>query len=174
MLFNTPGVPTEFMYYNNDIYYNGTEIALTDVYAKNHIYNGKPLWKYAYFNCKCNPNGVPSYMFIANKLDWSSLFNMGLPDNTRDNYAPYFTIPASELYMAIEEVTKPMKLTREQTDAVLEAIAKPKSDFDNPELIVAWVVYILAMLGSLIFNEFYLIWPIITLIFSKVRKEMIK
>lgn len=175
MLFNTyvDGDPREFMYYNGDIYINGTEITLTDEYINNNTYNGKKIWKHAYFKCKCNPNGLNAYMFVPIKLDWLSLHHMGLDPKAKDDYAPYFVIYAFSLDCAIEEITKPIKLTSEQTDAVMKAIVEPKSDFDSPVLIGLWIVYILVMMGSLIFKQFYLIWPIVSYIFYEIRKGIL-
>lgn len=85
----------------------------------------------------------------------------------------FFSLHAYELEYAIEEIDKPIKLAREQTEKVLDAIVTPKKDTDYPELIVMWIIYIAVMISSLIFNEFYILWIIATVIFWKLRKDII-
>ena len=175
MLFNTSvnGDPRSFFYYKGDYYINGTEITLKDEYIKNHRWNGDKLWKYARYDHQTVYNGRTAYFFCCIKTDWLSLNSMGLDIRAIDDYAPYFVIEALDLDNAIEEFIKPIKLEREETEAVLEAITTPKSDFDNPELTVLWVIYIAVMIGSLIFNQFYIVWAIVTFLFFKYRKEML-
>ena len=48
-----------------------------------------------------------------------------------------------------------------------------KSDFDSPVLIALWIVYILVMMGSLIFKQFYPIWPVVSYIFYEIRKGIL-
>ena len=176
MQFNnsTNGDPRSFFYYKNDFYINRTEIALKTEYINTHLWNGKKLWKYARYDHQVSYNGQISYFFCASKFDWPSLNSMGLERTARDDYAPYFLIPAVELENAIEEIIKPIKLERKETDAILENITKPKNDLEEPGLIVLWLIYIAVLVGSLIFKQFYIIWLIATMLFVKWRKEIKK
>ena len=170
MLFNTSttGDPRSFFYYNGDYYINGTEIILKDEYINTHQWNGKKLWKYARYDHQTVYNGTVSYFFCAgSRFDWYSIEKIG------DNYAPYFVVSALELENAIEEFTHPIKLPREQTEAIMEAITNQKSDFNNSTLLILWIVYIAVMVGSLIFKQFYLIWAVASFLFFKYRKEML-
>lgn len=176
MLFNTTtnGDPRSFFYYKGDYYINGTEIILSDQYINNHQFNGKKLWKYARYDHQTVCNGKVSYFFCRTKMDWSSLNKMNLDMNTQNDYAPYFVIEAFDIENAIAEITHSIKLDRKETEAVLNAIVEPKRDFDNPMLMVLWVVYIAVMISSLIFNQFYIIWIVATVVFFKYRKEMLE
>lgn len=175
MLFNTStnGDPRSFFYYKGDYYINGTEIILKDEYINSHQWNGKKLWKYARYDHQTIYNGRVAYFFCRSRSDWLSLNGMGLDVKAKNDYAPYFVVDALDIEDAIEEFTKPIKLERSETEAILEAITKPKSDFDNPALLVLWIIYLAVMVGSLIFKQFYIIWAVASFLFLKYRKEML-
>lgn len=176
MLFNSTqgNDPRSFFYYNGDYYINGTEIILTDKYIDQNKFNGKKLWKYARYDHQTICNGRVAYFFCRSSCDWLSFNEMGLDVKTKNDYAAYFVIEAINIGSAIEKIIKPIKLERVETEAVMNAIVQPKSDFDNTGLVILWMVYIVAMVGSLIFNQFYILWAIITFAFCKLRKEMLK
>lgn len=176
MLFNntTNGDPRSFFYYKGDFYIDGTEITLKDEYINSHMWNGKKLWKYARYDHQATYNGRIAYFFCRSKSDWLSLNAMGLDARAKNDYAAWFLVDAADLENAIEEITHPIKLEREETEAVLDAIATPKSDFDNPSLIILWLIYIIVMVGSLIFKQFYILWAIATIIFIKYRNDIKK
>lgn len=175
MLFNTStnGDPRSFFYYKGDYYINGTEIILTDEYINNHKWNGKKLWKYARYDHQVSYNGRTAYFFCKSKCDWLHLNSMGLDPRAGGDYAGFFVIDALDIENAIQEFTHPIKLKREETEAIKEAIMKPKSDFDDPTLMGLWLVYIAVMVGSLIFRQFYIIWAVASMIFFKHRREML-
>ena len=174
----TLGDPREFMYFKGEYYINGSEVVLSDDYIATHTFNDKPLWKYARFCGKVTYNNRAAYYFQASQNDWHSFYRMGLDTNSRFDYAPYFVITVFELDGAIKEFSKPIKLSKEEIvereNVIEEFIKNPPKDSDYPELIVGWIVYIIVMAGSLIFNDFYLLWPIITFLFYKYRKGVIK
>ena len=172
MLFNTNtiGDPRSFFYYNGDFYINGAEIMLTDEYINNHQFNGKKLWKYARYDHQTVYNGRVSYFFCINKIDRSYFNSMGL---NKDDYASYFVVEALDIENAIKEVTRPIKLERAETEMIKESIVEPKRDFDNPTLVILWIAYIVVMIGSLIFKQFYIIWAVASFLFFKYRKEML-
>ena len=173
----TEGDPREFMYFNGEYYINGSEIVLSDEYIATHTFYGKPLWKYAKFDHKTFYNNQTAFFFCASRNDWLSFNGMGLDPNTRYDYAPYFVVTVSELSSAIKEFSKPIKLSQEETEArnkaIEELITNPKSDFDYPELIIGWILYIAALVGFLIFKEFYILWAAATFIFFKYRKGIV-
>lgn len=179
MLFNThlTGDPRSFFYYKGDLYSDGTEITLKDSYINTHMSNGMKLWKHAKYDHQCNRNGRIAYFFCLSGTDYSTLKNMGLTGleekQIKKDHAHYFVIEALEMDSAIEEITKPFKLERAKTEAVMKAIVEPKSEFDNPQMVLLWVVYIIVMIGSLIFKQFYLAWIIETIIFAMIRKDML-
>ncbi len=178
MIFNQPGDWSEVLYYDGEYYSNGTEIMLTDEYINTHTYNGKKIWKYAYFNNKVVfPDGTVAYSFHASRTSWLDYRMMGIDYNTCRDYAPYFNIYPFQLSGAIQEFTKPITLTESQKEAVNQAIMDmiehPKTDWDYPELVIGWIVYIIAMIGSLIFTEFYIPWLIATYIFYQYRKSIL-
>ena len=180
MLFNTNtnGDPRSFMYYKGEYYINGTEFTLNDEYLKNKTFHDKKLWKYARFSHQINSAGKVMYFFDAAKIDSGSLYMMGLDANTRANYAPYFVISPVELDYAIGEFTKPIKLSKEGRErlegAVQYMIDHPKRDWDYPELIWLWLIYIAVLVGSLIFYEFYIVWAVATIVFCTLRKGILK
>lgn len=99
---------------------------------------------------------------------------MGLDIKTENDYAPYFVIEAFVLPNIIEEITKPIKLSQEETKAIFAALAaEPKKDWEVKGIVAAWLIYIAVLIGSLIFKEFYFIWIVATYIFLKYRKEML-
>ena len=176
MLFNTSttGDPRSFFYYKGDYYINGTEIILKDSYIKNHTWNGQKLWKYALYDHQTTYNGQTCYFFRQSRCDGLSLNSMGLDANERSNYAPYFLVSSLDLESAIGEIAHAIKLERAQTEAIIEAVTQPKSEFDNNIMLVLWAVYIIAMFGSLIFKQFYILWAIESFLFFKFRKEMLR
>lgn len=169
----TNGDPRSFFYYKGDYYINGTEIMLKDTYINNHKCNGRKLWKYAKYHHQTYYDGSVAYFFCISRCDWISLYRMGLDEHITDDCAGFFVIKALELEYAIQEITKPIKLERAQTEAILEAIAKPKSDLDNTGVILLWAAYIFVLIGSLIFRQFYLIWIVASILFIKYRKELL-
>lgn len=173
MLFNnsTNEDPRSFFYYKGDFYINGTEIILKDDYINTRLWNGKKLWKYARYDRQTVYNGQVSHFFCSSRFDWVSFNRMGLDNKEKQNYAPYFVVSAIELENAIEEITKPIKLDRAETEAMLENMATPKRTLGNPQHLVLWGIYIAVLIGSLIFNEFYIIWVIATFIFLKLKDD---
>lgn len=184
MLFNTytDGDPRSFMYYNGEYYIDGTKIALKDEFIKSRKRNGdKLLWKYARFDHQTTYKNQTAYFFCRDKFQTYELYNMGYSKEEinacKRDYAPHFVLMAWELDSAIEEVTHPIKLSKEETtavnNAIMDMIEHPKRDWDDPSLLTLWIIYIAVMVGSLIFNQFYIIWAIATVVFYYARKGML-
>ena len=167
-----------FMYYNGEYYINGTEVVLSDKYVTNNVFNGKKIWKYARFDYQTTYYGKRAYFFSAVKLDWLSFREMNLDTNMAKDYAPYFIIETFKVNEIISTITKPIKLSSEETrivnTAITDMITNPKTDFDNPILLTMWIVYFVVMVGSLIFNQFYIIWIIASYVFFTWRKDILK
>jgi hypothetical protein len=178
MLFNTNtgGDPRSFMYYKGQYYINGTIIELSDTYIAQNRFNGKKLWKYARFDHKISNAGMISYFFCAVKMDALSMRDMGIDQNTINEYAPYFVVVAQDLNGAITKIIKAISLTQTECNTInqnlLYTIEHPKSDLEYPALILAWMAYIIVLMSSLIFRQFYIIWIIASLIFFKWRKDV--
>lgn len=167
------GDPRSFFYYRGDYYINKTEIILKDDYINKHQWLGRKLWKYAKYDHQVQYNGRTAYFFCATNFDRASFNSMGIDIKTKGDYAAYFLIEALDLESAIEKITRPIKLERNETEAILEAIVEPKSASDNPALTMLWIVYLAVMVGSLIFRQFYIIWIVASFLFFKYRKEML-
>lgn len=167
--------PRSFMYYNGDCYVNKTEIIFSEEFINNNTVNGKKIWPYAYFDRQeTNARGVV-YFFVRNKATWLDLHGMGVDPKTINDYAPYVTIEAYNIDKAIGKVTHPIKLKQQETQAIKEAMTTSKSsDFDHPILMLLWLVYIVVMAGSLIFQHFYIIWIIASYVFFQCRKEILR
>lgn len=175
MFFNqsTTGDPRSFMYYKGDFYINGTEIIFSDEYIKNNNVNGKKIWPYARFDHKeTNVNGVTMYYFARTKSSWLDLYEMGLEPKVSAEYTPFVRVEAYNVEKAIGEITHAIKLEREETEAILQKISEPKSEFDNPQVMLLWIIYIALMIGSLIFKQFYILWIIETYLFFKIKKDL--
>ena len=86
-----------------------------------------------------------------------------------DNYAPYFTIEAYKIDSLIEEIIRPIEFTNTE----LLNFNLPKKDYEVNEMIALWIIYIAIMIGSLIFNQFYIIWIVVTFLFFKLRNEIL-
>ena len=161
-------------YYKGDFYLRGTKVTLSDDWINSHQFQGKKPWKYMSFDSKIVDGGIVYFFFYSDKTDWMSLEKMGLELKDKNNYALYFSIKALDIEKAIEEITKPIKLDREETEAIKQSLTEPQHDWDNNALVIAWIIYIAAMIGSLIFRQFYILWIIISIIFSQVRKDMLR
>lgn len=180
---NTNADPRSFMYYKEDYYINGTEIMLSDDYIKHHKFNGLKLWKYARFHKKIMNGSQVTYFFTRSKYSYYDMLNMGYqtPEDIRkckEDYTGYFTLTPLELNYAIEEITQPIKLSQKEKEAInnaiIEMIDGHNKDWDYPELRILWIIYVVAMVGSLIFNHFYILWGIISVAFFKLRKGILE
>lgn len=180
MLFNgtNGGDPRSFMYYNGKYYINGTIIELSDQFINNHYrLTGEKIWKYARFYNQVIKNGRLAYSFDAAKFDYLSLRQIGLNMSIKKEYTPYVVIEALELGFAIKEIIHPIVLSdREQEiiDASIKNLSYSQaSPRDSTELRLGWISYILVMIFSLIFEQFYLIWILASVIFFKWKKGVL-
>lgn len=176
MVFN--GDSRSFMYYKNQYYINGTIVEISDTYQNHSRFNGKKIWKYARFDHRISgPNGV-YYFFCITNIDSLSLRSMNVDRQAINEYASYFTVPIYMLDNAIGQIIKPIKLSQNECEAIniglINTINNPKSDCENPELLIAWIAYVIVLIASLIFRQFYLVWIVASFIFFGWRKGVIK
>lgn len=157
-------------YYNGTLYLSGTKIALSDDWINTHQFNGKKPWKYVIFNSRT----IDGCFFSAINIDFCSLLKLGMKFEDLKNYEHCFKISPYDLNNAIEEIIYSNALSKEQLEAVQQKLVEPQHDWDNNGLVIAWIIYIAAMVGSLIFRQFYILWIIISIIFSQVRKDMLR
>ena len=174
------GDPREFMYYKGRTYINGTKFTLKDSYIDNWTRNGKKIWKYAKFSGTSNgPDGLYYYFEIDRFTVHDIKKITGLQPGTKEfadfqmSYTPNIIVRPWELWI-IDEITEPITISEkeeeERRQMLMKFIEHPNNDWDHVEMRVAWVVYIAAMIGSLIFTQFYIPWAIVTYIFYKYRK----
>lgn len=186
MLFsgNGNGDPRRFMYYNGKTYINGTKFTVKDEYISAQAKQGKNIWKYAEFWGTTNgPDGL-IYYFSRYKCLNDDLLSMGYKPGTeeyikcRRDYAATFMVRPYELNRVVEEITFPITITEQEEEArrqaIMEMIEHPKKDWDYPDLIVGWIIYIGVLIGSLIFNQFYIIWIVATFVFHTYRKRIVE
>lgn len=167
--YSTIGDPVSVFYYNGKYYCNRTEITLKDSYINHNTFYGKKLWKYACFDHKIVDNGKTTYFFCRCKDNFEDIYNTGITMAEIDNYAPYFTIEAYKIDSLIEEIIRPIEFTNTE----LLNFNLPKKDYEVNEMIALWIIYIAIMIGSLIFNQFYIIWIVVTFLFFKLRNEIL-
>jgi hypothetical protein len=170
--------PRSFMFYKGEYYINGTEIVLSDEYINNKNFNGKKLWRYARFDHQTQYNGINAYFFCVIKFDTLSFREMNIDINTKKEYAMYFIIESYNVESAIKRILKPIKLANNDDkkiqEYIIDSIERPKTDWDYPELRIGWLIYIIVMITSLIFNQFYILWLIVSYIFFVWRKDILK
>lgn len=176
--------PVSYMRYKDEWYLNGTEVELKEEYIATHTYNGKKLWKYYRFNSIENyTDRGRCYLFFQCKYSYCDLLSMGYNsveerNEIFKNRAPYVAIPCHELNKAIKEIIKPIRPSPTSTETVdtyfKNIVEHPKTDWDYPEMIILWSLYIVVMVGSLIFKQFYIIWAIATFLFLSLRKGIVK
>lgn len=155
----------EYRYFlHKGVYYgNGTKVIFTDNFVQNYTYNGKKIWKYAWFSHRIVVNGRSMYFFNRDKTDWSFLRQNNISQQEPQTCCPFFVIDATLIDLAIEKITYPI--------IVAASPKEKKSDWDDAQVIKMWFVYIGVLVASLVFKEFYLVWIIASILFFYWRKE---
>lgn len=150
----------KYFYYKGRYYTTKTVVKLTQQYRNTHTNLGFPIWKYAWFSHKIiNRN---EYCFYYANEYYS---NVNHEQIRSGDYCGYFQIKAEDLENAIEEIIKPVLIEL--------VLATPKKDCAVEGMGTLWIIYIAIMISSLIFNEFYIIWIIVTYLFFKLRNEIL-
>ena len=147
----------QFFMYQNKIYTTNTQIKVAQPYIDSHSEKDAPIWPYARFLRKYIKDNILYYEFNPCKLDlfgeWTKSTGM-------------FAVKASELTSAIEEIILPIEVENVQI-----TLPTSKKDWEDNDMMWAWIIYIAVMVGSLIFKQFYIIWAIATIIFFNYRRK---
>lgn len=131
-------------------YAEGTVIKLSQNYIdKQKLKTGKKLYKYARYSHTYSKNGKYEFVFFS--------YVSHLDDECRHREyksyyesEPHYGIPEEDIEEAIEEIVK---------QVTIPLVKKTKKkDSECEEVLLGWVLYVLALFGSLIFREWYLVW----------------
>lgn len=165
--------------YKGKYYGKGTEVTLTPHYCNTHSSkDNKKLWQYARFGNYVSSNNT--YFFSRSRCSVAELKKLGY-SNSKEiedcqwDYASFFTIPASELDAAIDQIIVPRELSERTINSIIqsERVEKERLKSQYPfALTFYWIIYLLVLFFSLIFTEFYLIWIIATVIFYFAYKAL--
>lgn len=164
-----------YFYYKGQHYDSGTIITIKDEYINSHTYNGKRIWNTAIFLNRVYDEGKVQYSFNIKPPIWHDMREQGISQQEINECVCTFRIDALALEDAIEEITKPIYPPENTTFKIpgLHDDMTPVRDWEVPELMVAWVAYILVTIGVCIFKQGFLLWPIISFYFNKIRNEML-
>lgn len=149
--------------YNGVAYGNGTKVSLKNSFINNYTYNGKKIWKYAWFGNRVVVNGQNMYFFSKDKTDWNFLHRNNIDLRIPQQCCPFFLIREDLIDYAIEEITHPV--------IVSVSHRVQEKDYANESVMWMWFIYVFVMIISLVFKEFYLIWIVASIIFFSWRKE---
>lgn len=170
-----------YFYYKGEYYGNGAKFATKEEFVGKATPRGiaKKFWKEYVF---AGQHG-DKYFFNPLNCDYFSLTLEGYnPEEAREmsrEYSGCIALTTLELDFYIGEILTPQnKMTgflKEQVEkSIMDVIEHPKRDWDYPELVIAWIFYILLMIGSLIFTEFYIPWLLLTVGFVYIRSNIRK
>lgn len=135
-----------FFIFEGKGYTTGTKVKLKKEYTDTHTHNGQKIWPYAEMDHK-NSNGT-YFMYWCN-LDYS--------DKTLYDHAPFYLIDEKDMEWAVEEIIKPYEI---------ELVKRTKlKDWECPEVMMMWPVYIIAMVLGLVFVQVGSWWAFCSLLF---------
>lgn len=170
-----------YFYYKGEYYGNGAKFATKEEFVGKATPRGiaKKFWKEYVFA------GQHGDKYFFNPLNCSYVdFKMAgyTSEEARkmqEEYSACIALTTLELDIYVGEILTPNNkmsgFLKEQVEkSVMDMIEHPKRDWDYPELLVAWIVYIILMVASLIFTEFYIPWIILSVGFYYVRSNIIK
>lgn len=147
----------DYFYYQGKMYPKKTKIKVSQAYRDTHLSDGgKPIWPSACFVYKFIKDNITYYVFNISDIDIFGKWH---------NYAGEFVIKACMLDCAIEEITTP-EMGREFD---FSDISNDKYGLNlntrGSKSVIEWIAYLVAMIGCLIFRQFYIAWIIVTIIF---------
>ena len=152
--------------YKQQFYMHKTRVVLSPDYIGTHANNGKKINRYAWFSHKFWNNGECLYVFY---LDRKS------QNRDANKYSPCVKINSNDIDIAISEIVYPI-VKPDDVNIRFKGLHEdltPIKDWEVPELMIAWVVFIAFLLFTLMFKQFYLIWPIAGFVFDKIRGDML-
>lgn len=144
-----------------------TRVALSPDYIATHADNGQKINRYAWFSHKFwDQNGSCFYVFYLDRVGQSHIAN---------KYAPVVKILSYDIETAISEIIQGIEQPEDFQIRFkgLHEDLTPVKDTEVPELMIAWVMFIAFLLFTLVFKQFYLIWPIAGFIFDKIRRDLL-
>lgn len=151
----------DFFQYNGKLYGEKAIVKVSQSYIDKHSTEKEQIWCYARFENKTRIDNEIHYFF--------NITNWGFAPK-KINYKALLFINAKELNEFIEEIETP-PIDMEKHEVFIPAMRK---DWEVKGLMFAWVVYIAAMIGCLIFKDFWIFWIIISIIFDQYRKGKIE
>lgn len=170
-----------YFYYKGDYYGNATKIAIKKEFIDKQTPHGiaKKFWSEYVF---AGQQG-DKYFFNPLGCRYPDLTCKGFSKEEarriQNECSACIALSGFELEIYVGEILTPEKkmtgFSKEQVDKAIEDIIEhPKHDWDYPEHLFLWIVYILLMIGSLIFKQFYLLWFAFTIGFLCIRKNIRK
>lgn len=141
----------QFFIFNNRAYKTGTVVKLNSERMNSGAHNNEKIWNYAKFSHRMLIQGESKYFFWAHMIK-------GCESN---EYNSYFTISEKDLNNYIAEIIEPIEINVVQN--------QKKNDFESATVIIGWIIYLLSLLFSFAFKQWYLIWFWGTIIFFAWR-----
>lgn len=146
-----------FFVYNEKIYTKCTVVKPSQIFVDSYKIKGEDLWTYYRLMDVIVKNGITYYHFqITRVLDCDFY-----------KYKTSILVNQFEIDTFVGEITIPIEVEigKDNTPFI------PKKDWEDKNMLMAWIVYIVVMIGSLIFKQFYIVWIIATIIFLKYRLD---
>ena len=151
-----------YFIYNNQYYGTGTKLAFNDALIKKMAQRGLKVWKYAQFNRRVNQNGKDTFLFVRWRTEDSFCRSNNISLQEPRTCEGYVVLTYDDIVSGIEDIIEPV--------IVAPPVIQKKYDWDYPELMVGWIVYIISMIGCLIFNDVGIFWTFASIIFFSWRK----
>lgn len=155
----------KYFCYKGDTYTEKTEVKLTQDYIDTHVgegvHEGRPIWKFAWFSNKKDIDGKTYYVFFKYKYNCNCKYEKDFAFKC----AGWILIKEEDLESAIEEIVKPIPI-------IIRPMIKMK-DWQCPEVMVLWVIYIFLLFASLILKEYAIAWFWETVFFFILRRELL-
>ena len=150
-----------FFVYKDKVYLRNSVVKLKQSYISTHRdANGLLIWNYARFHHSVIKQDGVYHMF--------TITNYG--HKYMPEYAGYFLIKKENVELAIET----MVTTNEYKDAIIVDKPPPKKDLEVEGMIPLWATYIIVLLFSFIFTQWYMIWIYASYVFFKTRAKMLR
>ena len=144
----------KYFKYRGKGYASNTKIKIKSSYINEHTYDGKNIWPYARFSNRCSQNNKIYCRFAQ--------CNLYIRNNS-NNYCGYFLIPEEDIELLIDEIIYPVE--------VCIAPIRKKKDYESSEVMIGWVIVVIILTVSIIFNEWYLIWLWTIIVFCFWRNK---
>lgn len=144
----------KYFRFQGKTYTEKTIVRLKNEFCNTHTYNNEPIWPYARFSHKVIHDNILYYIFYP--------CNLGAGWH---RYAGFFLLTETQLDQAIAEIITPVPIS------IIEK--EYYKDWEVPNVLWMWLIYITVLFFSMIFREFYLIWIVASYVFFTTRKKML-